>query len=232
SWVDRRLSVPWWSEVERNYPGATRRRLEELMDVVRPDSIGKLILLHGPPGTGKTTAVRSLVREWEPWSAAQYISDPERFFGDPGYIAEVLTVPESPRTGPTLRRATETEELWRLIIAEDCDEYLRASARRDAGAALGRLLNLTDGLLGQGMNAVVLLTTNEEVSRLHPALTRPGRCLARVEFVPFDADEARSWLNGKHVEGSHTLAELLELRGDLGRIGGHVEPPALVGQYL
>ncbi|MGH9181179.1 MAG: DUF5925 domain-containing protein, partial [Acidimicrobiales bacterium] len=134
--------------------------------------------------------------------------------------------------GPSLRKPAEPEALWRLIVAEDCDEYLRASARRDAGAALGRLLNLTDGLLGQGMCALVLLTTNEEVSRLHPALTRPGRCLARVEFNPFEESEARGWLDGVHVEGSRTLAELLELRGDLGRIGTHTETPTFVGQYL
>lgn len=53
--------------------------------------------------------------------------------------------------------------MWRLIVAEDSDDYLRASARRDAGAGLSRLLNLTDGILGQGFNVLVLITTNEEL---------------------------------------------------------------------
>jgi ATP-dependent 26S proteasome regulatory subunit len=69
-----------------------------------------------------------------------------------------------------------------LIVAEDSDEFLRLSARREAGAALGRLLNLTDGILGQGSNTLILLTTNELLENLHPALIRPGRCLAQIEF--------------------------------------------------
>ncbi len=117
------------------------------------------------------------------------------------------------------------------MVAEDSDEYLRASARRDAGAALGRLLNLADGILGQGMNVLVLLTTNEETSRLHPALIRPGRCLAAVEFPPFDAAHAGEWLGG-HVEQPMTLAELLERRGDLRRVGVAGASSERIGQYL
>jgi hypothetical protein len=32
---------------------------------------------------------------------------------------------------------TVTGDRWQLVVAEDCDEYLRATARRDAGAASG-----------------------------------------------------------------------------------------------
>lgn len=135
------------------------------------------------------------------------------------------------RVGPSLTRAGEPEAIWRLVVAEDSDEYLRASARRDAGAALGRLLNLADGILGQGMNVLLLLTTNEETSRLHPALVRPGRCLAAVEFPPFDPTQASAWL-GKAVDQSMTLAELLERRGDLTRVGIDPPPREPVGQYL
>ena len=68
--------------------------------------------------------------------------------------------------GPRLAGPGHPDAVWRLIIAEDSDGYLRCSARRDAGDALGRLLNLGDGVLGQGMNALALLTTNEETSRI------------------------------------------------------------------
>ena len=93
--------------------------------------------------------------------------------------------------------ATPTDDggkRFRLVVAEDSDEFLRASARRDAGASLGRLLNVTDGVLGQGFDTLVLLTTNEEIDRLHPALVRPGRCLAAISFSEFAPDEAARWL--------------------------------------
>jgi hypothetical protein len=232
--VDRRIEAPAWSTIERNYPTAVRQALARLFSEDRPAGGGKLILWHGEPGTGKTTALRALMRAWEPWCAGQYIADPERLFADPAYINEVLTRSTAPRYGPTLTRAADPEALWRLIVAEDCDEYLRASARRDAGAGLGRLLNLADGLLGQGYNALMLLTTNEELHRLHPALVRPGRCLARVEFFRFPMHEARDWLppGARLPDSPATLAELFEARGDVSRIGDVDDGNATTGQYL
>jgi len=61
------------------------------------------------------------------------------------------------------------------VIAEDAECSLIAGTAHDGGAALGRLLNATDGLLAQSSQLLVLLTTNTAYCRLHPAITRPGR---------------------------------------------------------
>lgn len=229
---DRRITAPTWTDIARNYPVAVRADLQPLMDLVRPEG-GKLILWHGLPGTGKTTALRALMRAWEPWCTAQHVSDPERFFADPGYIAQVLTRPLDPRHGGHDRAASHPAS-WRLVVAEDSDEHLRASARRDAGAGLGRLLNLTDGVLGQGLNALVLVTTNEEVREINPALTRPGRSLGRVEFTAFGPSEAAAWLDrqGDLPDRDLTLAELFERRGSTRRLGTIEGRRSAPGQYL
>ena len=93
-----------------------------------------------------------------------------------------------------------------------------ASARADIGQGLSRILNLTDGLLGQGQRCLLLVTTNEPVGRLHPALRRPGRCWAEVEFTSFTGREAASWLRrqgaSRRAPAGGTLAELYALAED------------------
>lgn len=220
--VRRELDVPTWEQICRNYPRSVARQLAELTGVRRPAGQGKLILWHGAPGTGKTTALRALIQEWSTWCDAQYVMDPDRAFTNPHYLSDLIAGPD--RNGRPASLDGDGQR-WRLIIAEDFDEFLRADARRSAGTALGRLLNVSDGLIGQGSNSLILLTTNEELASLHPAVIRPGRCLARIEFQPFSAEEARAWLGSAGTVGRPaTLAELYERRGSVQQIGdGRVE---------
>ncbi len=59
---------------------------------------------------------------------------------------------------------------WRCIIPEDTGELLAADARATNGQALSRFLNLADGLIGQGLNVLLLVTTNELLGKRE----RPG----------------------------------------------------------
>src|SRR4051812_2807486 len=112
----------------------------------------------------------------------------------------------------------DDERAHGLIVREDAGELMSASARAEVGQGLSRLLNLTDGLLGQGVRTILLVTTNEPIGRLHPAVRRPGRCWVSIDFGPFDAAEATAWLalNGveREVTGPVTLAELYAIAED------------------
>lgn len=186
----REVAAPEWSAIRRNYTSQVREQLDRLVALREPGPVGRFVLWHGEPGTGKTTALRALLREWEPWCSAHYIADPERFLEDPVYITDVLTQRSKGTSGPTLTTAAEPATPWRLLVVEDNDQYLRAKPRSSSSSGLGRLLGLADGLLGQGYNTLILFTTNEEIGRVHPALIRPGRCLARVEFTKFSPQES------------------------------------------
>jgi hypothetical protein len=107
---------------------------------------------------------------------------------------------------------SRTEPRWRLLILEDTGELLAADARLQAGQGLSRFLNVVDGLIGQGLRILVLVTTNEELGTLHPAISRPGRCAANVLFGRIPPAQANPWLRDKGHEGTvsepATLASL------------------------
>ena len=217
---ERAIEAQDWSELRANYAAPVAEQLERLMALKAADVSGKLILLHGPPGTGKTTALRALGRSWRKWCRTDCVLDPERLLSEPGYLLEVVM-----GEGQQDRR-------WRLLILEDCDELIRGEAKHTAGQALSRLLNLTDGLLGQGQNIMVAITTNEPLDRLHPAVVRPGRCLAQIEVGALAAGEAAQWLgDGERVARPMTLAELYALKAGREGLGTITAEPS-TGQYL
>jgi hypothetical protein len=213
-WVD----TPTWESIADNYPGEVRAALTRLADLpAPPEHGGRLLLWYGEPGTGKTTAIRSLGHEWRDWADIHFILDPEAFFGSPEYLMHVVA--DEDLWDPT---AVSTGR-WKVLVVEDADELIRADARVDAGGAMSRLLNLTDGILGHGLRVLLLITTNEAMRGLHPAVVRPGRCLADVQFRPFRRGEAEAWLGGVAPvpAGEVTLAELYRSRGNLDPVTAH-----------
>jgi hypothetical protein len=239
SW--RSIAVPSWDEIRDNYAARTRKGLDGLMDDWQPAHGGQLVLWHGLAGTGKTFGLRALAWQWRDWCDFHYIVDPDTFFGQHAdYLMSVLLQPEymgawvpSPHgfigsSSIQLSEGTgyapidgdgeggeESEgagKAWRVLILEDTGELLTADARMVIGQGLSRFLNVVDGLIGQGLRVLVLVTTNEPIRKLHPAVARPGRCAANIEFEALTKDEAAAWFeaHGHSADhsGSATLAEL------------------------
>jgi Domain of unknown function (DUF5925)/ATPase family associated with various cellular activities (AAA) len=203
----RPIAAQPWDAVRGNYTAAAAASLDALMAVDPADLAGRLLLLYGPPGTGKTSALRTLAYQWRRWCRVDCVLDPEALFSDPSYLMDTtIGTDEADDDGDGGPR-------WRLLVLEDCDELIRAHAKEATGQALSRLLNLTDGLLGQGRHVLVAITTNEDLARLHPAVVRPGRCLAQVEVGPLSPAEATAWLGtGDAVRAPTTLAALYARR--------------------
>lgn len=176
--TSRRITAPAYEEIAANYPGEVGESLSKLMAHSPSLDDGRIILWHGVPGTGKTTAIRAMAREWAGRARFQVVLDPDIVFSRAAHLMSVIMDD---------RRKDSSE--WRVLVIEDADELLREDAKSRVGQALSRLLNLGDGILGQGMRVIVLITTNEPIRRLHPALLRPGRCLSETEFRKFTAAE-------------------------------------------
>jgi hypothetical protein len=206
----RDIEVPDWGEIVANYAETpTRRDLGPLMRGFRPSSGGRILLWHGEPGTGKTYAIRALAWEWRDWADLHYVVDPEVAFGNAADYLLRVAMGSEPRAGHSNK--------WRVLVLEDTGEMLTADAKDRVGQSLSRLLNLGDGLMGQGLNLLLLLTSNEPLSKIHPAVARPGRCAADIEFAPFSRDEAAKWLadHGAPDVAPPAGATLAELHGAL-----------------
>ena len=79
-----------------------------------------------------------------------------------------------------------------ILIIEDAENIL--CDRADSSVvdqAVANLLNISDGLLGDGLHVQIIATFNCDVSRVDTALLRKGRLIARHEFGKLDVDSAR-----------------------------------------
>lgn len=229
--VSRSIVVPDWNTVRENYEKNTLESLEYLMKDFKPSGGGQLVIFHGPPGTGKSYSLRALLDSWRSWASAEYVLDPENLFSGPqGYMASLVlrgSSDEYEYDDEIEQHVVKETDKWKLLILEDSGELLSADAKYRTGQGLSRLLNLVDGLIGQGLRVLVLITTNEELEKLHPAVSREGRCAAAVKFRPFTVNEATEWLlrnapdkaNDMTMSGKGvTLADLYaHIRKDTGR---------------
>jgi hypothetical protein len=220
---ERRIISPAWDEIAGNYTAQARKRLDWLMGVEVPDVTGRLILLHGPAGTGKTTAIRSLARAWSSWCTTTVVLDPEQLLTNVDYLQEIV-----------LDDGDDDPLAWNLYVIEDFDEIITASAKDRTGQALSRLLNVTDGIVGQGLQSLFLITTNEPIAALHDAITRPGRCLENIHVDPLTVPEANAWLTQRSSE--HRVSKPTSLATLYGLITNsplsESPTPASSGQYL
>lgn len=207
---NRDITVHSWNEIQGNYPSTTLQpELAALMGLEQPQG-GKLVLFHGPPGTGKTRAIMALMSEWRDWCSASVVTDADRFFGNPDYVNSIVFGSVGMRN-------------WLLLVIEDGDEFMNVDARDSKGQSIARLLNLCDGIVGQGLNLLTLISTNVNVEQLNPAVVRSGRCMANLHFGSFGAADAAAWAKAHGHTGiafeegkQWSLAELYALIGEGG----------------
>uniref|UniRef100_A0A1J3G7U4 AAA+ ATPase domain-containing protein n=1 Tax=Noccaea caerulescens TaxID=107243 RepID=A0A1J3G7U4_NOCCA len=164
----------------------------------------KGVLIHGPPGTGKTSLARSFAHE----SGVNFFS-----VNGPEIISQYLGESEK-ALDEVFRSASNAAPA--VVFIDDLDAI--APARKEGSEELSQrmvatLLNLMDGI-SRSDGVVVIAATNRPDS-IEPALRRPGRLDREIEIgVPSSAqrfDILRTILNGMRHSLSDTQLEQLAM---------------------
>lgn len=225
NYVQRRsafLNCPVWSDIRCNYQSPLREDLSNVVSSESPWSRGKLLILHGSSGTGKTTFIRSLMMAWRDRFNMIVTADPEVFSNTPDYYLNLCNLDELDEfdgVGGDYKESPEEGEdgakRRNLIVMEDSADLVITESRGTHASKISKLLNMTDGLFGQGREDIFVVTFNEKVDAIDPAFLRPGRCIASLEFENFNCENANQWLRARGIEkkvrDEVSLAHLYEI---------------------
>jgi energy-coupling factor transporter ATP-binding protein EcfA2 len=158
-----------------------------------------IVLLHGIPGSGKTTYLRHLISILK--KRVIYMPpDMTNALGSPAFFSFIRQYPDS------------------VLVVEDAEDILRKRMEGSGAApAISNILNLSDGILGDALNIQVVCTFNADIGDIDDALLRPGRLIANHFFGKLSEEKTLGLV--KHVHGedaepespSMTVAEVYKM---------------------
>jgi ATPase family associated with various cellular activities (AAA) len=130
-----------------------------------------ILLMAGPPGTGKTSLLRHFLFKYQSLGYRANITYDERVLQGDSTFIEFVT--------------SSTPE---ILIVEDADVLL-TSRESDMNKMIARFLNVSDGLIPLRNKKIVFTTNLTDFNRIDTAITRPGRCFDFMHCRTLTAEE-------------------------------------------
>ena len=149
------------------YPWLNGEGLEDYYDRYMASDAG-ILLLTGPPGTGKTSFIRGLLNHAKENCILTYSTD---LLNSDSFFADWLG-----------------DEDEKIVVLEDSDTML--GSRKEGNGLMHRFLNLGDGLITIPGKKMIFSTNLTSLDQVDSALTRPGRCHDICEFRKLTKTEA------------------------------------------
>ena len=164
-------------DLELNYGDEFRKVHNTIINKLNTKNDKGIVLLHGSPGTGKTTYIKHLTT---------LIKDKTIIFVPP-MMAESLT---DPSIIPFLMDYKNS-----ILVIEDAEKVLGSREGGSSSQSTSNLLNLTDGILGDCLNIQIIATFNTKRENIDDAFMRKGRLIAEHKFEKLSIEESNRLLS-------------------------------------
>lgn len=163
--------------LHENYMPEVVEGLPRLYAVVNSEEpFGRLAVLEGIPGGGKTSLIRGMMNE----------------FGRPKFVIVppyLVTHLNSPSMISSLVREQANDPRPLVLVLEDADQCL-TQRMGDNMSNISAVLNLAEGILSDTLDIRIVATTNAERTEMDKALIRPGRLGAYLRVPPLSLQRA------------------------------------------
>ncbi len=130
-----------------------------------------LVLLHGKPGTGKTSYIRFLITSLNK-NVIFLPPNLTKGLTDPGLISVLIGNPNS------------------IFVIEDAENIV-VDREKDGNSPVSSLLNISDGLLADCLDVQIICSFNTDITKIDSALMRKGRLIAKYEFKELEIEKAQ-----------------------------------------
>lgn len=184
------------SELNLHYGEKFTEFHEKLLDRLVDTNKG-LSLLHGDPGTGKSSYIRKLIFDLKQRTNKKIIIVPNNliaFLVDPEFNTFLLETIESYQYDDEFSDEFDEEDTITkgiILILEDAESVLLKREVGDSNQGTSNILNLTDGLLNDIFGIQIIATYNTGDDNIDPAIKRSKRLIAKRNFKKLSIENGK-----------------------------------------
>jgi energy-coupling factor transporter ATP-binding protein EcfA2 len=192
-------------DVENYYNEDFQPIFEKITSKLSEENSKGLVLLHGIMGSGKSSLIKHLTK----------VVKNKKFIFIPSYMSNVIVNPDFTEFIMEHRNS--------ILVLEDAETILiKRDVSNGSAQAVSNILNLTDGILADGLNIQIIATFNTDLKNLDEALLRKGRLIAKYEFKELEIDKCNKIFENSDVEyrtsSPMTLAEIFNVDDKIGMV--------------